>query len=85
MKKEYDFSNGVRGKFYRPAKVQKTIRLDADIIKHFQEMAIKQHTGYQTLINDTLREAMEKPSNAIDLTILRKELRAVIRRELAHH
>ena len=32
MKKEYDFSKGIRGKFYRSNKVQKTIRLDQDII-----------------------------------------------------
>lgn len=32
IKKEYDFSKGVRGKFYRPKKIQKTIRLDKDQI-----------------------------------------------------
>ncbi len=32
MKKEYDFSAGERGKFFRENKVQKTLRLDADIL-----------------------------------------------------
>ena len=84
MKKEYDFSKGVRGKFFRPPKVQKTIRLDADVIEHFQTMAGKRHTGYQTLINDTLREAMIKPSESVDLKVLRKELRSAVRSALGN-
>jgi uncharacterized protein (DUF4415 family) len=83
MKKEYDFSQGVRGKFYRPPKIQKTIRLDADIIDHFQTMAEKRHTGYQTLINETLRESIHKPSELVDLKVLRKELKSAIRSALA--
>ena len=79
MKKEYDFSNAKRGKFYRPNKVQKTIRLDEDIIYHFQEEATKQHIGYQTLINKALRDAMEHPSGFVDFKSLRKELRTVVK------
>lgn len=30
LKKEYDFSKGIRGRFYRPKKVPTTIRLDDD-------------------------------------------------------
>ena len=84
MKKEYDFSKGVRGKFYRPVKVQKTMRLDADIIEHFQVLAGKRHTGYQTLINNTLREAITKPTEMVDLKVLRKELHSAIQEALAH-
>ncbi len=83
MKKEYDFTNAVRGKFYRPEKVQKTIRLDADIIEHFQILATKKHTGYQTLINMTLREAITKPSGLVELKVLRKELSSAIQSALA--
>jgi len=32
MKKEYDFSKGVRGRFYAPKKNSTTIRLDDDVI-----------------------------------------------------
>ena len=32
MKDEYDFSNGIRGRFYRPNKVSMTIRIDDDIL-----------------------------------------------------
>ena len=32
MKKEYSFKGGVRGKFHRPNKVQKTLRFDPDVL-----------------------------------------------------
>lgn len=56
MKKEYDFSKGVRGKFYRPKKVQKTIRLDEDLLAYYQKLAQKTGIPYQTLINLTLKK-----------------------------
>jgi len=56
MKKEYDFSSGERGRFHRPRRVQKTLRLDEDVLKFFQEMAQSAGIPYQTLINLTLRK-----------------------------
>lgn len=56
MKKEYDFSKGVRGKFFRPQKVQKTIRIDGDVLKYYQKMAHRNGIPYQTLINLTLKK-----------------------------
>ena len=56
MKREYDFSKGERGKFYRPNKVQRTLRLDADVLKFFEDMAGHAGIPYQTLINLTLRK-----------------------------
>ena len=56
MKKEYDFSRGVRGKFYRNQKVQKTLRLDADVLEFFHKMAEAEGVPYQTLINMSLRK-----------------------------
>ncbi len=82
MKKEYDFSKGIRGKFYRPQKVQKTLRLDADILLYFQEQAVKKSTGYQTLINNTLREAMRNVPGLSDLQVLRREIRAAVQSAL---
>lgn len=53
-----DWSNAVRGKFYRPVKQQLTLRLDADVVHWF-----KTHTdgerGYQTKINAALRRFVE--------------------------
>ena len=42
------------GKFYRPIKKQLTIRVDADVVGWLKE----QGSGYQTKLNDILREAM---------------------------
>lgn len=56
MKKEYNFAKGVRGKFYRPKKIQKTIRLDQDTLEYYQKMAEKSGIPYQTLINLTLKK-----------------------------
>lgn len=56
MKKEYDFKGGVRGKFYRKNKVQKTLRLDADVLAFFQDLSVAVGIPYQTLINLSLRK-----------------------------
>lgn len=82
MKKEYDFTSGERGKFYRENKVQKTLRLDADVLRHFQAMSARKHIPYQTLINNTLREAMERAGVGIDLKVLRKEIRQAVQSAL---
>ncbi len=56
LKDEYDFSKGVRGRFYTPHKKSTTIRLDDDVILYFKKMAGEQKVGYQTLMNSALRE-----------------------------
>lgn len=49
-----DFSNALRGVFYRPVKKQVTLRLDSTIIAWFK---LKSNgRGYQTLINNALQE-----------------------------
>lgn len=52
------WKNAVRGKFYRPAKKQVTVRLDADVLEWFKA---KQGgaRGYQTAINAALRKVVE--------------------------
>lgn len=49
------FARAVRGKFYRPVKEIVSIRLDKDVLAFFRG----QGAGYQTRINNTLREAMQ--------------------------
>ena len=56
LKKEYDFSEGVRGRFYSPKKRSTTIRLDDDVILYFKKKASEKKVGYQTLVNAALRE-----------------------------
>ena len=50
-----DFSDAVRGRFYRPVKRQITLRLDADLLAWFRSQGGK----YQTRINAALREYMD--------------------------
>jgi len=49
-----DWSNAVRGKFFRPVKQQVTLRLDADVLHWFKTHA-EGSRGYQTQINAALR------------------------------
>ncbi len=56
MLSEYDFSQGIRGRFHQPKKISTSIRLDDDIILFFKKKASVEKIGYQTLINMALRE-----------------------------
>lgn len=56
LKKEYDFSKGIRGRFYRPQKISTSLRIDDDILLYFKKLAGEKKIGYQTLINTALRE-----------------------------
>ena len=48
------FKNAVRGRFYRPVKQAVSLRLDADVIAWLK----KDGDGYQTRVNQMLRERM---------------------------
>jgi uncharacterized protein (DUF4415 family) len=50
-----DWSSAKRGAFYRPVKQQLTLRLDADVVAWFKATS-KSERGYQTRINQALRE-----------------------------
>lgn len=81
MKDEYDFSNGKRGPVVPrdPNKVRITIRIDADIVDYFKSLVHKAGGGnYQTMINNALREYLNKRQEPLNETTLRK----VIREEL---
>ena len=58
-----------------PRKQRVTILLDTGLIEYFKAKAGER--GYQTLINDTLRQAKERET-------LEETLRRVIREELQH-
>lgn len=54
--KPEEWRDAVVGKFYRPIKQQLTLRIDTDVVDWFR----KQGKGYQTRINELLRDAMMK-------------------------
>ena len=49
-----DWSGAERGRFYKPRKVQKTLRIDADVLAWFEA----QGPGHLTRMNKALRAAM---------------------------
>ena len=82
MKREYDLSKGKRGPVIPmpPEKVRITIRLDRNIVDYFRDLVRKAHRGnYQTLINEALREHIQRPGLAEQVG---KQLRSVLREEL---
>lgn len=82
MRKEYDLSKAKRAKDVpHLAKLQEeakrktriTIWLDNLIIEEFKRLAEQQDIGYQTLINRTLRESLNK--KPLDEETLRRVIR----------
>lgn len=66
MKKEYDFSKGERGKFYRPEmKLNIPIYLEEEVSVFVEKIASKKGIDRSSVVNDLLRgdiklaEAME--------------------------
>jgi len=76
MKKEYDFSKGKRGPIRsNKGKTRITIYLDDDILDVYRRMGDEVGRGYQTLINQALRETLGKKPAAVDAKTLRRILR----------
>ena len=60
MKKQYDFSKGEQGKFYRPDTILKLpIYLDDDLVAFFEANAKEKKAELQTAVNDVLRHNKE--------------------------
>jgi uncharacterized protein (DUF4415 family) len=81
MKKEYDFSRAKRGAVIaQKGKTRITIYIDDDLIEEFRERADAAGRGYQTMINDALREYLTKATRPIDARTLRRILREELER-----
>jgi hypothetical protein len=56
MKKEYDFSEGERGKFYRPdMKLNIPIYLDEEVSAFVEKIASKKSIDRSSVVNELLR------------------------------
>ena len=85
MKDSYDFSKGKRGRILPPepepqGKTRITIRLDEDLVDYFlkESGAYGGTMGYQTLINQALRQHVEGKAPKLEETlrrIFREEMR----------
>lgn len=86
MEKSYNFAAGKRGRVIaqepeQRGKTRITIRIDEDILDFFLKQADSSGgaVGYQTLINDALRQHAENRAPRLEDTlrrIVREELRA---------
>jgi len=78
MKDEYDFPKATRGAVVpQTGKTRITIYLDDAVLEGFRNRADAAGKGYQTMINDALREYLSKDSENLEET-----LRKVIREEM---
>lgn len=79
MEAEYDFSQGKRGAIEpTPGKTRITIRLDDQVLAWFREKVHQAGGGnYQTLINEALRQHIQRSREPLEET-----LRRVVREEL---
>lgn len=60
MRKEYDFSAGVKNPYTRKAaKQQITINLDVQTVDYFKALSDRKGIPYQTLINLYLKDCVE--------------------------
>jgi hypothetical protein len=60
MKKEYDFSRGVRGKFFRPdVKMNVPVYLDSDVLSFVERIAASKRSDISVVVNRLLKSDME--------------------------
>lgn len=79
MKKEYDFSKGRRGAVVpQKGKTRITIYIDNDVLDVFRRRSEAEGIGYQTMINQVLKEYLSESGHPLDEATLRR----VIREEL---
>ena len=85
MKKEYNFKNAKRGQVVpQKGKTRITIYLDADVIEEFRARADKTGYGYQTMINEALRQYLKKEEKPLDKEVVRQVIREELDRVTPH-
>ena len=79
MKAEYDFSQAKRGSVIpQIGKTRITIYIDDDVLETFRKRGDAAGKGYQTMMNEALRQYLEKAKKPLD----EETLRRVIQEEL---
>jgi len=79
MKAEYDFSKGKRGAILpHKGKTRITIYIDDNILEEFRSRAEQEGTGYQTMINDALKEYLNKSA---EKPVTESTLRRILQEE----
>ena len=76
MKKEYEFPKGKRGAVIpQKGKTRISIYLDDDVLSEFRERAETAGRGYQTMVNEALRQFLGRTARPVDEETLRRILR----------
>ncbi len=80
MKAEYDFSQAKRGAVIpQTGKTCITIYIDDDVLEIFRERGDSSGKGYQTIINQALREYLDKAKPPLDEETLRRIIQEELR------
>jgi hypothetical protein len=67
MKDEYDFSKGVRGKFFHPnASLRLPIYLDSSLQAHFEGVAKKNGKDIGEIVNSFLKKRWSYSTKSVD-------------------
>ncbi|MCX6539300.1 MAG: BrnA antitoxin family protein [Acidobacteria bacterium] len=81
MKREYDFSNARRGAVVpQLGKSRITIYLDDQVLEAFRDRADAAGRGYQTMINEALRESLGQSRRSVDAGTIRRIVREELRK-----
>ena len=81
MRKENDLSKAKRGPVLKPTgKTRITIYLDDDVIEAYRTMGDEHGRGYQTLINEALRQTLGTGQRPVDARTLRQILREELKK-----
>ena len=84
MKKGYNFKNGKRGQVVpQKGKTRITIYLDSDVLEMFRALADAAGYGYQTMINEALRQHIEKGEKPLSEDSIRQVIREELQRASA--
>ena len=76
MKKEYDFAKAKRGAVVlEKGKTRISIYIDNDVLDEFRHLSDESGKGYQTMMNEALREYLGKSPHPVDEPTLRRVLR----------
>ena len=81
MRKAYDFGKGKRGAVLKQrGKSRITIYIDDDVLEEFRERGDSAGKGYQTMMNEALREYLGKTAQVLDEDTLRRVIREEIKK-----
>jgi uncharacterized protein (DUF4415 family) len=81
MRRKYDFSKAKRGPVVpQVGKSRITIYLDDHVLAAFRDRADAAGRGYQTMINEALREYLGRSREPVDADTIRRIVREEVRK-----